>query len=175
MNGFISSKLICPAINYIRTKNVLVLIVGRYIMINQSSQIKATLNDHISFRGVVKGIIVSYLITVPAFMIFALILNNSDYSEKYISPVVFITTIIGIILAGSTATRGVKNKGWLNGSIVGVIYMFVLYLAGGVVFQDFTVDRHIITMFFIGILSGAIGGIIGINFKRSSRSRIRSA
>jgi putative membrane protein (TIGR04086 family) len=74
---------------------------------------------------------------------------------------------------GSTSTRGVKNKGWLNGGIVGMIYMLVLYLASSLVFNDFTVDNYVITMGLIGIFTGAIGGIIGINIKRPSHAKDR--
>jgi putative membrane protein (TIGR04086 family) len=137
--------------------------------LNQAN--KATLNDNITLFSIAKGIIISYVITVPTFMLFALILTNTDFPEKYTSPVVVITTIISVLTAGSSATRGMKNKGWLNGCIIGFIYMFILYIISSMILKNFQIDKYVITMTIIGILTGAIGGIIGINFKRSSRIR----
>ncbi|MCX7920676.1 MAG: TIGR04086 family membrane protein [Clostridia bacterium] len=143
-------------------------------MASQSGQgIKKTLSDHVNLMMVVKGIVVSYLITIPTFIIFAFILTYTDFPEKYISTVVIITTIISILTAGSTATRNVRNRGWLNGAIVGAVYMLVLYLSSSIVFSNFTIDRHVTVMTLIGLLTGAIGGIIGINFKRGSHSKTK--
>ena len=141
------------------------------MLMNINQVAKAPSNENIGFLPIIKGIAVSYIITIPVFMIFALILTNTDFPEKFTSPVVIITTIISVLTAGSTATKGLKNKGWLNGSIVGFIYMFILYILSSIIFKTFTVDKYVITMTIIGVLTGAIGGIIGINFKRSSRIR----
>jgi len=143
-------------------------------VINQAGQnSKVTFYDHISLTSLIKGIIVSYIITIPAFIIFALLLSYIDFPEKYISSAVLIATIVSLLVAGSTATRNVKNKGWLNGAIVGLIYMLVLYIFSGLVFKNFTIDRQVIIMAVIGVLCGAIGGIIGINFKRNSSIKHR--
>lgn len=145
-------------------------------MIRQATQTaKSTFLEHVSFMSVIKGIAVSYIVTIPTFILFAFILTFTDFPEKFISPAVIITTIISILVAGSTATRNVKNKGWLNGSVVGLAYMLVLYFLSSIVFWNFTISRQIITMLIIGVLTGSIGGIIGINYKRSRHIRERRA
>lgn len=141
---------------------------------NQASQsAKTVLSDHITLVSILRGLLISYLITIPTFIIFALILTYTNFPEMLISPAVVITTMISILTAGSTSTRGVKNKGWLNGGIVGLIYMLVLYLVSSLVFNDFTVNNYVVTMELIGIFTGAIGGIIGINIKRPSHIKVK--
>jgi putative membrane protein (TIGR04086 family) len=76
-----------------------------------------------------------------------------------------------MLVAGSTSTRGLRSRGWLNGCIVGFIYMLLIYLAGSIVYKDFSFDNYMITMFIIGIITGAIGGIIGINMKQGRHRR----
>ncbi len=139
---------------------------------NQST--KAPLNESITVMSVVRGIIVSYIITIPVFALFALILSNTDFPEKFISTAVVITTIISVLTAGTTSTRGLKNRGWLNGSIVGFIYMLILYLLSSLIFNNFTIDKYVITMTVIGVLTGAIGGILGINVKKSGHKYMKS-
>jgi putative membrane protein (TIGR04086 family) len=141
------------------------------MLMNVNQAAKAPSNENIGFLPILKGITISYIVTIPTFMIFALILTNTDFPEKFTSPVVIITTIISVLIAGSTATKGLKNKGWLNGSVVGFIYMFILYILSSIIFKTFVIDKYVITMTIIGVLTGAIGGIIGINFKKSTRIR----
>lgn len=137
-------------------------------MVNQSNQnAKAPLSDHVSLGMIAKGILVSYIITIPIFIVFAIVLTYTNFPEKLISPAVIITTVISITVAGSTATRRLKNKGWLNGCIVGLIYMLVLYILSSLVFGTFSIDSRIITLVIIAVIAGATGGIIGINVKRN--------
>lgn len=143
-------------------------------MIKQANQAnKNAISDHIDFMTVVRGIIISYIITIPTFIIFAFILTYTDFPEKLISPVVVITTIISILTAGSSATRNIKSKGWLNGGIVGLIYIAVLYCISSILFKNFAIDKYVITMAFIAVLTGAIGGILGINMKKGSPSKVK--
>lgn len=136
-----------------------------------NQNVKIAVNETLCPISVLKGIMAAYIITIPAFMLFALILSNTDFPQKLISPSVVITTIISVLTAGSVSTKGLKNKGWLNGSIVGLIYMLILYIFSSLVFKNFTIDKYVITMTIIGILTGAIGGIVGINIKKGSKYR----
>lgn len=136
-----------------------------------SQNMKTALSEHVTLWSLIKGMFTAYLITLPAFVVFSFVLTYTDFPEKYISTSVIIITIMSVLVAGSTATRNVRNRGWLNGAIVGIIYMLGLYFFSSLIFKDFTIDRHVIIMFLIGILIGSVGGIIGINFKRSYRAQ----
>jgi len=127
--------------------------------------IKDTLNEKIRFGTITKALLLSYIITIPTFMIFALILSYTTFPEKFMSTAVIITTLISLLVAGSYTTRGLKSKGWLNGAVSGFLYMVVLYLISSILFKNFAIDKYVVTMLLIGILTGAIGGIVGINIK----------
>lgn len=142
-------------------------------MNRQANQASAVTGDSISPLSLLKGIVISYIITIPTFVIFSLIMTYTDFPEKLISPSVVITTIISILAAASFVTRKTSNKGWLNGSIVGLVYMAVLYIISSIVFNNFAIDRYVISMTLIGVLTGAIGGILGINLKKSSHGKAR--
>ena len=143
-------------------------------MNNKNGQgLKAAIDEHFNIMAVVKGIIISYIVTLLIFALFAFILSNTDFPEKYITPVVIITTIISVLIAGSITARTLKSRGWVNGSVVGMIYIAVLYLVSSVANRNFGVDRYVITMLLVGIFSGAIGGIIGVNLRFGSHSRVK--
>lgn len=132
-----------------------------------NSNTGAIANEKMSMFSLLKGLLISYVITIPAFMLFALILANTDFPQRLATPAVVVTTIVSVLTAGAISTKGIRNKGWLNGSIVGLIYMIILYVLSSLVYNDFTIDKYVVTMTIIGILAGAIGGIVGINAKGS--------
>jgi putative membrane protein (TIGR04086 family) len=135
-------------------------------MIKQSGQnAKKGIGESLTVIDIIRGIVLSYIITIPIFIIFSIILTYVDYPEKLINPVVVVTTIISILAAGIYINRNTKRRGWLNGGIAGCVYMLVLYIIGSIIFSDFSVDRYVLTMFVIGILTGCIGGMLGINIK----------
>ncbi len=121
--------------------------------------------------SILKGILVSYIVLIPLFALFALILTNMDFPEKYIPTAVLVTTSISIIVAGSAATREVKSHGWLNGCIMGIVYILILYVLSSIVHRDFSISRYMLSLLGLGALSGAIGGIIGINLKKGSKTK----
>lgn len=135
--------------------------------------IKTALPGEIKLMTILKGVLVSYIITIPTFIIFAFILSNTNFPERYINPVVIITTVISILFAGLTATKSIRSKGWLNGAIAGLIYILILYVASSLVFSDFSINKNVVTIAFLGILAGIAGGIIGVNLKKSSKSKRR--
>jgi putative membrane protein (TIGR04086 family) len=118
-----------------------------------------------------KGIGVSYLVTVPLFAVFSFILSRMEFPERYIDPAVLITTMVSILAAGIISSVNLRSRGWMNGAVVGLIYMLILYALSSIVYGSFPVNRHVVIMFVIGAITGAIGGIIGINMKRPRYGR----
>jgi len=136
-------------------------------MINKTGQAaKNILNGHSNIIMVIKGhtgILFVYNSDVCYFCVF---LKFTDFPLKYMSTAVIITTLLSIVIAGWISTKNVKSKGWLNGAIVGFIYMLILYLVSSIVYREFAINSYVLILLGIGILSGSIGGILGINLKR---------
>lgn len=143
-------------------------------MIKQKSQVgSSNATEGMTLKTLFKGILLSYIITIPVFIIFSVILTYIDFPEKLINPVVLVTTIFSILIAGISVTKNAKDKGWLNGGFVGFVYMFLLYLFSSIVFKNFKIDRYVTTMIIIGVLTGCIGGILGINMRSAANKNIR--
>jgi len=48
----------------------------------------------------------------------------------------------------------------------GVIFVFILYILGALFVTGFVFDKHVVALLLVGFLSGAFGGIVGINMKK---------
>ena len=134
-------------------------------MAGQIPGLKKQLDEHVNLPRVLKGLILSFLITLPCFLGFALFLTYTDFPEKYTFIAVLITTVISVLTASAYSTRNVKSKGWMNGCIVGVLYVAILYMASSIVFMNFAVDVQVLLTVVIGAIVGCLGGIFGINLR----------
>ncbi len=134
-------------------------------MAGQIPGLKKQLDEHVNLLRVIKGLLLSFLITLPCFLAFALFLTYTDFPEKYTFIAVLITTVISVLTASAYSTRNVRSKGWINGCAVGVLYVAVLYLASSIIFMNFAVDVQVLLTVVIGAIVGCLGGIFGINLR----------
>ncbi len=123
---------------------------------------KVNLNDNII--KVIKGSIISFLISVLLLFIFASLLVYTSIQETTIKPVVIIISIVSILIGSSLSSIKIKKNGIINGALVGLIYILTLYVLSSIAFMGFSFNIYSIIMIIGAILSGMIGGIIGVNF-----------
>lgn len=110
-----------------------------------------------------KSLMISFIITLMSILIFAIILTYTNISEKVIPIVLIILTFISILIGTMIGTKKLKKNGLLNGAIIGGMYVILLYLISSILNTGFLVNMYTIFMIAVGILSGIIGGIIGVN------------
>ena len=115
---------------------------------------------------ILKGAVLAILISLVLLLIFAILLTYTSISENTIVPVII--TIVGIsILIGSTiSTIKIKKNGLLNGGLVALIYVIMLYLASSICLAGFSLTANSIIFLIVGIVTGMVGGIIGVNLNR---------
>ena len=62
--------------------------------------------------------------------------------------------------------RKQNKNGIINGGVIGLIYMLVIYLISSIINGgNFNLNIQSIMMIGIGLIGGMIGGIIGVNIK----------
>lgn len=123
---------------------------------------KVNLNNNII--KVIKGSIISFFISVILLFIFASLLVYTSLQETTMKPVVIIISIVSILIGSSLSSIKIKKNGIINGALVGLIYILTLYVLSSISFIGFNLSAYSIIMIIGAILSGMIGGIIGVNF-----------
>ena len=119
-------------------------------------------NNYIS---ILKGSLLAIVITIVCLTIYAAILTYTTISENTIVPVVLVVSGISILIASSISTRKLKKQGLINGGIIGLIYKLVVYLLSSIISAEFSLNTSSILMILVCIITGMVGGIIGINMK----------
>ncbi len=111
------------------------------------------------------GVIFSILITIGSIFIFSIVLAYTNTSEKIIESGLVVISSFSILVGGIFTIKRLNEKGLVYGIIFGFIYMMSLYIISSIITSDFSLCLKSIIMILLGILSGGIGGIIGINIK----------
>lgn len=112
---------------------------------------------------VVKGSIFAILITAIFLLIYAILLTSTNISESTMTAVVITVSGVSILIGSSISSFKIKKQGIINGALVGLIYITALYLLSSIIFVGFEFNLSSIIMLVVSIITGMIGGIIGVN------------
>lgn len=112
-----------------------------------------------------KDLAISMILTLILLLFLSIVLSTTDVSENIMGASVIFISSISILFGAFLASKKIKEKGIIFGSILGLSYMILLYLISSILNADFSLTLSVLYMFLGGIVGGAIGGILGVNFK----------
>lgn len=136
----------------------------------KESILKATITTEESemkkkIMAIIKGCLFAIILSIILLTIYALLLANTTISENTIMPVVLTITGISILIGGTISSRKMKKNGLIYGGIVGLVYVLTLYLASSISIVGFSLSVNSFIMLAVGVITGIIGGIIGVNMQ----------
>ena len=114
---------------------------------------------------IIKGTVISIILSLILLTIYAALLSYTSISESTMVPVIITITGISILIGSSISSMHIKKQGMLNGALVGLIYMLTIYILSSIFLSSFELTVNSIIMIAVGIVTGMIGGIIGVNMK----------
>ena len=114
---------------------------------------------------IIKGIVISFILTLISVFIFSIVLTYTNTPESTIFPVIAFITAISILIGSSVSTIKINKRGIINGGAIGLIYILILYLLSSIITTGFMVNLNTIILIAAATLAGMIGGIVGVNIK----------
>ena len=115
--------------------------------------------------NIIKGIVISFIITIILFYILGIILSCTSVPEKIITPAIIVITGISILIGSSVSLIKCNSQGMIKGGIIGFVYFAILYLLSSILLKNFEINVYSAIMFAATFVCGGIGGIVGINIK----------
>jgi putative membrane protein (TIGR04086 family) len=76
----------------------------------------------------------------------------------------FITTVSAAV-GGFYASKKIKEKGLINGLLVGISYILLIFITVFLLQDQFKFDISMLYRIFLMTCAGGVGGILGVNFK----------
>ena len=118
-----------------------------------------------NFVRIIKGSILSIILTIICLLIFSLILAYTNIPEKTMIPVITAVTAISILAGSKISVSKIEKKGIINGTLVGLIYILTIYIISSIAKGNFEITINSIILIASAIIAGMLGGIIGVNIK----------
>lgn len=119
--------------------------------------------------AVLYGMIFIFLFAALCSIIFAFILRFTSIRESSLQYVITAASFIGLFGGGFLSGGKRKQKGWLIGGLIGLLYSLIVFL-----FQflghDRLFDGEQLVYHTCYTLIAMMGGILGVNMSSSSKS-----
>ena len=111
-----------------------------------------------------KGVLLALIFSLIMLLVIALALYLTELPEKAGSYMVYAVSIAAILWGSAYAARRIGTRGWLNGGMIGLIYVLIMLGGGLIIGDDMAVSWSLAIKLFLGFVFGAIGGMWGVNY-----------
>ncbi len=122
-------------------------------------------NNSSYLLDIIRGTFLGLILTFILIIIFTIILTYTKLSEELIPLINSIIMILGITSGAVLTSRKLDKKGWLTGGLIGILYFLIIFIISKIFIKDFTIDKYLLIKGLIAVVTGCIGGMIGINIK----------
>lgn len=119
--------------------------------------------------NIFRGCLVAILITIISLLIFSILLTHTNISEKSIVPVITIITAVSILTGSILSVSKIENRGLFNGALVGLTYILAIYILSSIINKNFAINLNSLILISSAVISGMMGGIIGVNMNNKKR------
>ena len=116
---------------------------------------------------ILKAVTLGLLVTMVLLLLFSFLFCRQDLPLTLLNPLAAFSLLIGAFAAGYWASRSIGQRGMLTGASCGAALFFVLLIQ-----TKAQVDLTALIKLAISLLSGAIGGVTGVN-RRHGSSKIK--
>lgn len=110
-----------------------------------------------------KGVLYAYFISLVVFLAFSAVIQYTSLTEAILPYMAYATSLVSIFVGAAYVTKRLETKGWLNGGITGLIYLVGLLIFGMILLPEFGLNAGYISKALLAFVTGAAGGIFGIN------------
>ncbi len=116
-------------------------------------------------HSVLKSVLASLVLTGLSLLSVAVIYLNKDLSDDAARNIVTVCALASVFISVAAAGIKLKNSGLLLGLFSGVLYALCLYITGFIAFGFPGFSKGLLSTLALSVLSGASGGIVGVNIK----------
>lgn len=125
------------------------------------------------FTGFMKGIVFALLFTVVVFLISAILLSYTSLPEDAIPVISTAVKLIGACISGFVPAKRSGNRGIITGAVSGLLYILIIILTAALTTQEQFFGMSVLTTALLCVLSGALGGIFGVNLRPKQTQKKR--
>lgn len=118
------------------------------------------------FLSLLKGSLMALSISLILICIFAFLLRFCDIKTEAIKPINQVIKIVSILIGVFYGLKKSTEMGLITGLFIGLVYTILAFVVFSVLNGGFNFERSLINDIIFGGISGAIVGVIAVNFKK---------
>ena len=114
----------------------------------------------------IKGTFWALSFALLSILIFAFVIKYTSISSNAILPINQIIKALSIMVGCFVFGKKIKQKGWLWGAIIGVLFTLLAFVVFSILDGSFTFDLNLLTDIIFGGIMGIFAGIICISLRK---------
>ncbi|MCU6791535.1 MULTISPECIES: TIGR04086 family membrane protein [Paenibacillus] len=111
------------------------------------------------------GLMVAMIFMLLGTLMTSLLMLATNLQESSLYSYTMSIHGIAMLIGGMTAGKRSGTKGWYHGGMLGLVYTCIIWLIGFLTY-DAGFSQQTLYLTALTLVSGALGGILGINFKK---------
>ncbi|PKM96470.1 MAG: TIGR04086 family membrane protein [Firmicutes bacterium HGW-Firmicutes-1] len=108
-----------------------------------------------------KIILFMYILTGLLLFLLAFLMFKMDLGDNQINLGIIIIMVACTFIGGILAGKAFKEKRFIYGALIGLLYFLILVIISSFMQKNIKLANDAITMFFICVGSGTLGGMLG--------------
>lgn len=121
--------------------------------------------SNLPFKKYIKAFIFSFVLSLVILAAISIVFSFFPPPEFLLEALGSYFYLFPVLTAAFLCGRVSLRRGLLTGLISAFFYILLLVMSGGILFKTVVSADKIISLLIPGLLCGAVGGILGINFK----------
>lgn len=114
-------------------------------------------------KSYIFSLFISFFVAAILLCLSAVIFAYTNINDRHLQTFVFGTVMLSVLIGATILARRIKKKGLLFGALFGLIFILLVYMITCLAYTGFFVSNTLLIYLAICILSGIVGGIIGVN------------
>lgn len=106
---------------------------------------------------------ISFLISFLLIGVTAVIFTYTSIKDIHLQSFVLGIIVFSVLVGSTLFARKIKQKGLIYGAIYGILYCLILYIITSIAYTGLKFTNTLLLYFAISLVSGVVGGIIGVN------------
>jgi putative membrane protein (TIGR04086 family) len=112
------------------------------------------------------GIVNAFILLCLGAVIISFLMAWTDLKEDRTASFAFALHALACLFGGFSSGKRAQSKGWYHGALVGIVYTVIVALVGFLGY-DSSIGTDTLALLGIAAAGGMLGGMIGVNAKKS--------
>jgi len=131
----------------------------------KASMVNINAVPKLNLKSLFKALLAALITSIILIAVLSALLVFTSLPESTTNAAIILVIILSNIIGGLALSKKMRANGMIAGATSGIFYTAALYLIGAFLYNKVDINIGTLTMLIVSVISGAVGGIVGVNSK----------